>query len=646
MANEAASIAVRIGADLAPLQQGLAKGSDSVSAFSAKSVTQLRNVASQAVKVGAAATAAGAAILAGLYVKGSKAIDAQAKLARSMDGTIDGLRALTIAAENAGLSQQEMEGNLLRMNRRLGEMARTGGGPAAAALNRLGLSAQELLQLPLEQRVAVVSEEISKLGTGAEMASVAFSIFGDAGIKMVPMLKDGGAAIREAAEQVRAFGLSVSEVDAAKIEMANNAMSTIGMATDGLIQQFTVELAPIIKAVSDRFVDAAGAAGGFGGASTVALNNVVNAAGFVLDGFHGIEIAVDGAKVAVAGFVNYTAGVFADMVGFAVTLGDKLSSLAGFENNPFGAVRDGAAALSDAIEIGLANSLEDLRESLASPMPSEGLRQFVQDAKAAGQAAAEAAVKAREAAGGGTVATLDDARTDDEKKAIEKRLEAIRQANLSEIDLLKEKQAEEMALIAQARELGLETKATYDELERQADERHQQEMADARRRIAEQSNRWEDMNTKARLNTLKGYFGQASALMNSESRKMFEIGKAAAYAQAMINTFQGISEAWKLGPIIGPPMAALVALNGFAQVQNIRKQTFGQGGASPTGSTTGQVNAGNTPVNPAGNQSSRDVYVHMRGINPESFVRAGSLVDAINEELSDGARLRNVGFAA
>lgn len=642
MANEAASIAVRIGADLAPLQQGLAKGSDSVTAFSAKSVRQLRGVAEQAVKVGAAATAAGAAILAGLYVKGSKAIDAQAKLARSLNTTVDSLKAVQVAASLGGL--EGMDGALTRLNRRLGA-AEFGAGDAAVTVKALNLDLKALSEMPVDERLASIADTIRDSGLSFQQAARHLQNLGFEQKEATQFFIEGGDAIRSARRDVELFGLSLSDIDAAKVEQANGAMSTIGMATDGLIQQFTVELAPIVQAVADKFRESAEEAGGFDSVATTAVSNVLGGLGHILDvgesvrrTFEVAGLTITGtfarAEYRILGAINAVVQAEAKLKGFFRELSPQEQAFA--ENL--------AAAVEEARQIS-EYAAEDIHAILMEPMPSAAFDDFISDAKAASAAAAEAAVKAREAAGGGTVATLDDARTPAEQEAIQKRLEAIRQANLTEIELLKEKQAEEMALIAQARELGLETKVSYDQLEKEAEARHQQELTEIEQRAADARLRVAEQERLAKLNTVRSIFGQTSALMNSESRKMFEIGKAAAYGTALINTYQGISEAWKLGPILGPPMAALVALNGFAQVQNIRKQKFGGGASSPTGSVTGQINAGNTPVQSTQEQQ-RNLYVTLQGINPNSFVQAGTLVSALNEELENGGRIRGMGFAA
>lgn len=75
-----------------------------------------------------------------------------------------------------------------------------------------------------------------------------------------------------------------------------------------------------------------------------------------------------------------------------------------------------------------------------------------------------------------------------------------------------------------------------------------------------------------RLNMAQGFFGNMAALSSSGNKKLAAIGKASAIAQAMIATYQGAAEALKLGPIIGPIMAASVVVAGLANVAQIRAQ--------------------------------------------------------------------------
>jgi hypothetical protein len=58
------------------------------------------------------------------------------------------------------------------LTRRLSQAA-SGAGPAAEALGRLGLSASELLALPLDERVGRINQAIADFVPAAERAAVA-----------------------------------------------------------------------------------------------------------------------------------------------------------------------------------------------------------------------------------------------------------------------------------------------------------------------------------------------------------------------------------------------------------------------------------------------------------------------------------------
>lgn len=85
----------------------------------------------------------------------------------------------------------------------------------------------------------------------------------------------------------------------------------------------------------------------------------------------------------------------------------------------------------------------------------------------------------------------------------------------------------------------------------------------------------EDLDTQRSQNQLALWgqaFGNLATLMQSENSKLFNIGKAAAIAEAVVNIAQGITEALSMGPIIGPILAATVAAAGGVQIATIAAQ--------------------------------------------------------------------------
>ena len=148
----------------------------------------------------------------------------------------------------------------------------------------------------------------------------------------------------------------------------------------------------------------------------------------------------------------------------------------------------------------------------------------------------------------------------------------------------------------------------------------------------------EEMAMKAKLSTAKTLFGNLSTLMNTESRKMFEIGKTAAIANAVISAYEGISLTLSKYPYpLNIGMAAAHGAAAFAQVQQIKSQSFSKGAGS------GQVFSGGTPATPTTEatgqqQTSRNVQISLTG---SSFGAAGirDLISEINQAVGDGVSL-------
>lgn len=94
---------------------------------------------------------------------------------------------------------------------------------------------------------------------------------------------------------------------------------------------------------------------------------------------------------------------------------------------------------------------------------------------------------------------------------------------------------------------------------------------------------------KLDLNSASFFFNQMSALMQTKSRTMFEIGKAAAIGETIVNTHRAAMGAYAalakipiIGPALGVAAAAAAILAGGAQVAAISKATMGGGGAVGT----------------------------------------------------------------
>lgn len=195
------------------------------------------------------------AAMAGLAVRSSlQTVDAQAKLAQSLNTTVASMQVLERAGELAGVSVSGLEQLSKDLTRRLSQAAESGG-PAAKTLKKLGLSAGDLLKMPLDERIVKINTAIQEFVPKAQQAAVAGKLFGEEG--SIAAMRLDPATIAAAADEIERFGVAVSEVDADAIEAANDAMSQIGVAVRGISNQLTVALAPTLQLISEKISDVA-----------------------------------------------------------------------------------------------------------------------------------------------------------------------------------------------------------------------------------------------------------------------------------------------------------------------------------------------------------------------------------------------------
>lgn len=114
------------------------------------------------------------------------------------------------------------------------------------------------------------------------------------------------------------------------------------------------------------------------------------------------------------------------------------------------------------------------------------------------------------------------------------------------------------------------------------EEAYQARRAEIESQYADQRVKIEQARGQLTLQASANLFGQLAQLSNSENSKMARIGKAAAIAQATINTYQAATEAYKslagipyVGPALGAAAAAAAIAAGMANVAQIRSQNVG-----------------------------------------------------------------------
>lgn len=162
------------------------------------------------------------------------------------------------------------------------------------------------------------------------------------------------------------------------------------------------------------------------------------------------------------------------------------------------------------------------------------------------------------------------------------------------------------------------------------------------------------MTEKQKTNFVLGEAIRLTQGTAQHSKTMFKINKAAAIANAVVNTAQGVTKTLSEYPYpVNIAFAALTAAAGIAQISAIKSQSFNGGGGGTTPSAAGSapvindnpVGAGgplDVPGVPGGGTPSQTIRINVDGLPdagpvPAEMVR--ELINGINEQLGDGANL-------
>ena len=247
---ELGSVIVKVGADITDLTKKLDQAGKKTD-----DGTKLISTRFLAMGAAVAAAAAVAATAIGyMALKEMEAIDASKKLGESIGATVTGLRALNMAADLSGL--EGMESSITRLNQNLGAFEQ-GTGRARESIERLNLDVAAMGNMDADQKVAYLADQIQRSGMSAQEASFHLKRLGFDQAEAAGVFLKGGDAFRQAREDVERFGLAVSQLDASKMEIINDNITSTKAAMSGLVTRMTTALTPAFLEVTDSVLESA-----------------------------------------------------------------------------------------------------------------------------------------------------------------------------------------------------------------------------------------------------------------------------------------------------------------------------------------------------------------------------------------------------
>lgn len=183
-----------------------------------------------------------------------QATDQLAKTADRIGTTTDALSKLQFAGKIAGLETRTLNMSLQRFVRRTAEVAK-GTGEAQGALADLGLSAEKLIQMPLDQRILALADAFENVENGSQKLRLAFKLFDSEGAAFIQMLNMGSDSLRELFTEAEMLGLAMSQDAANGVQRANDALAKMAGLFQGVLNQTVAALAPAIELLADSIKD-------------------------------------------------------------------------------------------------------------------------------------------------------------------------------------------------------------------------------------------------------------------------------------------------------------------------------------------------------------------------------------------------------
>jgi hypothetical protein len=302
IANLAVSLTARIG----NFEKGFNKAKKITMRFGSDLAMHTKTIA----KYGAALVSVAAGAIAYFTKQQLEATDQSAKMARTLTMTNSELAAAERVASLAGVGNEQLHKSLLRMNATI-----SGGGSTM-------------------EKLAMLSDQYSKLTSAGEKATLIQKTFGRGAMNIGNILEGGAKQFAQAEAEARKFGLSVSEVDSNKIEYANDRMTDLTSLIQGAAKQIGVNLAPFISHAAEKLIGMGTAGEGMGEKVTNAFNYVLKVVARLADyfelvkaGVYGFQAAVQASAGAILSAINMIGSGWVDLVNLIFRTNIKFTSM-------------------------------------------------------------------------------------------------------------------------------------------------------------------------------------------------------------------------------------------------------------------------------------------------------------------------------
>ena len=476
-------------------------------------------------KIGAAFATAGVAAGIALTKMSMQNVDALAKVSDRLGIATQSLAGLQHAANLAGVETATLEKSLVKLAVGVSDAA-DGTGIAKDAFIELGLSAALLEKMPIDQQMLKVADAMQGVELQADKVRLATELFGARGVAVLNMLGGGSQNLIEMAKEADHLGIAINRVDAAKIELANDAVERAKGVFTGLGNQLGASFSPLIMTVADSFRQAALDNEDFGSVGRDVVLALLKGYGKLADGVFFLRLGFAQLNVSLLRVAKTIVEKVNPVFKTLAEAYNAVASVFGMDLIDEGKLDKIGMNLEGAI----GSALGRVSEMMAQPLPSTGI-----------------------------------------------------DATFAAIEERSRRMAEEISNNATGKVLLQDADTNGAKIQEKMTFFQEQAVAGEKKR-----KEFMLMSATAQTSHVLGELGNQFAGIASNNKKLFAMNKAFQIAQAIMQTYQGATLAMSsYPPPLNFVMAAATVASGLGQVAQIKAQSFDGGGFTGSGSRSG-----------------------------------------------------------
>lgn len=173
-------------------------------------------------------------------------------LSEQLGETTDAVQELNYAAEASDVPAETLNGAMQRLARSLEQVKTHGSGPAADALQKLGVHMKDLKGETLDQNLEVIADAFKKMPDGAQKAALSMELFGrSAGPRMLQLMnqgKDGIVALRNEAHEL---GYVMDEEAIENADKLDESQKKLKASLIGIRNEAVSALLPVLTEMAE-----------------------------------------------------------------------------------------------------------------------------------------------------------------------------------------------------------------------------------------------------------------------------------------------------------------------------------------------------------------------------------------------------------